>query len=146
MSRPYHIALRQFLNLLSVAWLITWITTVPLFHIHLPDTTDRWSALQSRGIHTVFTPALPGEFFLPFDNHVDHLSQRAVNSPELGFTLFSTTDEDQTGEQLSLFGAYDHFSDALLQSRRFEFSRTCCGSTFSHALPAFRAPPCVVSI
>jgi hypothetical protein len=146
MSRPYHIAPRQFLNVVSLAWQITWIASIPLFHIHLPDTTDRWSALQSRGIHTVFTPALPGEFSPPFDNRLDHLSQRAVNSPELGFTLLSSTDEDQTAKQLSLYGAYDHSSDALLSSRRFEFSPTYRGPPCSHAFPAFRAPPCVVSI
>lgn len=146
MSQPYHIAPRQFLKLLSVAWLIAWITTVPLFHVHLPDTTDRWSSLQSRGIHTVFTPALPGEFSLPFDNHLVHLSQRAVNSPEVGFSVFNSTDEDQNAKQSSSLIGYNHSSDTLLSSRRFECSRTYRGPPLSRAFPAFRAPPSVVSI
>src|SRR5262247_1457192 len=86
-------------RLLIVAWLITWITTVPLFHIHIPDTTDDWSALQSGGAHTVFTPDLPGEYSRPFhDNqagHSGHLSQRSVNSPELGIALFGDKSEDR---------------------------------------------------
>ena len=78
-------------RLLILAWLITWISTVPLFHIHIPDTTDRWSALQSGGVHTVLTPDLPGEFCPPSqDRHQESPAQiraRAINSPELGFTL-----------------------------------------------------------
>src|SRR5262249_4351939 len=57
-------------RLLIVAWLTAWIATVPLFHIHLPDTTDGWSILQSGGAHTVLTPDLPGEYTPPYlDSH-----------------------------------------------------------------------------
>ena len=78
-------------RLLILAWLIIWISTVPLFHIHIPDATDRWSALQSGGVHTVLTPDLPGEFCPPSqDRHQESPAQiraRAINSPELGFIL-----------------------------------------------------------
>ena len=70
-------------------WLITWISTVPLFHLHIPDSTDRWSALLSASAHTVLSPDLPGEFTPPSDNRESsaQIGLRAINSPELGFTL-----------------------------------------------------------
>jgi hypothetical protein len=75
-----------------LGWLIVWISTVPLFHIHLPDTTDRWSLLRSGGAHTVLSPDLPGEYASPSrDSHRDastHIARRVVNSPELGFIVF----------------------------------------------------------
>ena len=138
---------RCLLYVMIAAWLMTWIITVPLFHVHLPDTTDRWSALQSGGIHTVFTPALPGEYSPPvYDHdHFGHLSQRAVNSPELGFTLLSDTDEGQRGKQLSLLVVYDDNSSVPLSSWPFEFSGTYRGPPLSYGFPAFRAPPRIVS-
>ena len=79
--------------LLVGVWLVAWIITIPLFHIHIPDTTDRWSLLQSGGAHTVLTPDLPGEYARPCHDsdhrHSSHVSQRVVNSPELGFALFN---------------------------------------------------------
>lgn len=43
-------------QLMLVAWLLIWIATLPLFHIHL----DRE---HNKGLpHTVMTPSLPGEF------------------------------------------------------------------------------------
>src|SRR5262245_55499860 len=78
---PIH--MRWFVHLLSLPWLVLWITTVPLFHLHIPDTTDRWSMLQSGGAHTVLTPDLPGEFSPPVHDsepgHSGHLSSRTVN-------------------------------------------------------------------
>src|SRR5215831_10088112 len=113
--RPLHRLMR--VRLLVVAWLLTWVTTVPLFHLHLPDTTDRWSTLHSGGAHTVFTPDLPGEYSRPFHDshqrHAGHLSQRVVNSPELGLALF---DEDRKGKTLSLLGAPSRVADTPLLS------------------------------
>lgn len=140
---PVHIHLPW--RLLIAAWLIIWVTTLPLFHIHVPDTTDRWSALQSGGAHTVFTKDLPGEFSHPFHDHFGHLSQRVVNSPELGFTLLSDTDEGQKGKQLSLLVVYDDDSSVPLSSWPFEFSGTYRGPPLSYGFPAFRAPPRIVS-
>ena len=131
-------------RLLILAWLIIWITTLPLFHIHAPDTTDRWSALQSGGAHTVFTRDLPGEFSHPFHDHFGHLSQRAVNSPELGFALFGNKYEDQKAKQFCSLYAPGCAPNTLLSSWPFECSGTYRGPPLSHAFPAFRAPPRVV--
>ena len=141
MLQPPPNASFHLLSRLTVVWLVAWITTVPLFHIHLPDTTDRWSTVQSGGPHTVFAPALPGEFSHPFQDHFGHLSQRAVNSPELGFALWSNTDHGQKVRDIPLFGVYGPDLDALGVSWPFESSSTYRGPPLSHAFPAFRAPP-----
>jgi len=134
--------------LLIVVWLITWITTVPLFHIHIPDNTDRWSALQS-GAHTVFTRDLPGEYSRPIHDihpwHSGHLSQRTVNAPELGIALFNNNSEDQKAKQLYVLFALYHPPNTWLTSWPFE----CSGishevSLLPEAFPAPRAPPRVV--
>jgi len=86
-------------------WLITWVTTVPLFHIHLPDISDR-QASQSGIAHTVFSPDLPGEFTrFSNANHQDlfaHLSNWVCNSPELGFVLSERSKDREKGKPLVL--------------------------------------------
>src|SRR5690348_10090640 len=102
-------------RLLILGWLIAWISAVPLFHIHLPDNTDRWSVLQSGGAHTVLTPDLAGEYApSSHGNQRDasaHITTRVVNSPELGFIVF--------GEQAKQWAAF----------------------TIADSLRHFRAPP-----
>jgi hypothetical protein len=78
-----------------LTWLIAWVTTVPLFHIHLPDTTAYDPVSVQRGLaHTVYTPDLPGEFSCPHDN-VAHLSHRVLNSPEFGFAFLNDQSKDR---------------------------------------------------
>ncbi len=105
-------------RLVVLAWLIAWITIAPLFHIHIPDATDGWSALQSGGAHTVFTQDLPGEYSRPFHDselgHSSHLSQRAVNSPELGIAIFDDPD-DRKLKAVHVLGSPFHLSDASPQ-------------------------------
>ena len=48
-------------RLLILAWVIIWVTTIPLFHTHLPDINDGPTSRQGLA-HTVFSPDLPGEF------------------------------------------------------------------------------------
>lgn len=134
-------------RLLILAWLAIWLTTLPLFHTHVPDTTDRWSALQSGGAHTVFTPDLPGEFSHPFHDsqqgHSSHLSNRAVNSPEMGIAIFDDPD-DRKVKALHVLSVPTRVSDTALRSIRV------CGSQKYHqlqifqALPGSRAPPRIV--
>src|SRR5215472_14641350 len=99
------------LRLLLLAWLIAWISTVPLFHIHLPDTTDGWSVLQSGGAHTVLTPDLPGEYAPPpHASHRDsspHFTVRGVNSPELGLVLFG--EKAKKWKALTVLGSPSRF-------------------------------------
>lgn len=141
MSRVYVLPGRR---LLIIAWLITWITTVPLFHVHIPDNTDRWSALQS-GAHTVFTPDLPGEYSRPFHEinpwHLSHLSHRTVNSPEVSIALFNDSSEDEKAKQLYVLYVPYHPPNTLLVSWQFECSGTFHKFSLSRPFPASRAPP-----
>ena len=146
MPRLQTIAQRHLIDVVMLAWLITWITAVPLFHVHLPDTTDRWSSLQSGGPHTVFTPALPGEFSHPFQDRFGHLSKRTVNSPELSFTLLSDPVDDQKVKQFLSLGAYGHALHSRVFSWPFASTGTYRGPPASHAFPAFRAPPLVICV
>ena len=118
-------------HLLVLVWLLLWITTVPLFHIHLPDTTDRWSLLQSGGAHTVLTPDLPGEYAPPsHDSHREHsahFAPRTVNSPELGLVLFGA--KAKTWDPLTVLGSPSRLRAPPLIHR------------VSHAFAASRAPP-----
>ena len=141
MPRLYIPLQRHSRRLLIVAWLIAWITAVPLFHVHVPDNTDRWSALESGGPHTVFTHDLAGEFSHPFHDHFGHLSQRAVNSPELGFAVFNNKADDENAKQLYIWSESCKVPSALLLGWPFECSSTYRGPPPSHAFPALRAPP-----
>jgi hypothetical protein len=134
------------LRLFILAWLITWITSVPLYHLHFPDTTDRWSALHSGGAHTVFTPDLAGEFSRPFKEsqkaHANHLSQRIVNSPELGIALL---DEKSKVKGLDILGTpYRLLEDQLLPRSVFAISEVHSKVRRFQAFPASRAPPRIV--
>ena len=130
-------------RLFLLAWLIAWITTLPLFHIHIPDTTDRWSVLQSGGAHTVFTPDLPGEFQQPFHDVFNHLSPRAVNSPELGIALFDEKSKDQKLKPLHLPYAPFQFPITLLASLS-AIHGTLPRFYLPQEFPVSRAPPRVV--
>ena len=130
-------------HLLILAWLIMWITTAFLFHIHIPDVTDDWSSLHSGGAHTVFTPDLPGEFFHPYHDSrhgpATHLSQRIVHSPELDFDLF---DDDRKAKELkSLANLHSSSETVLLPRSLFAYPETYHKCHLSEAVVAARAPP-----
>jgi hypothetical protein len=129
-------------RLLILSWLNTWITAVPLFHIHIPDATDDWSALHSGGPHTVVTPDLPGEFSRPLhDSPWDHsarLSHRIINSPELGLALL---DEKSSTDKLYGLGALYHVLDKPLPSLVTEFPEQLRRLLLSQSLPPCRASP-----
>jgi len=96
-------------RLLIFAWVIIWFTSVPLFHTHLPDISDRLTS-QGGVAHTIFSPDLPGEFFrFSTATHQDpfaHLSNRVSNSPELGF-VFSAGEVRQPGVPSILWSLLD---------------------------------------
>src|SRR5690348_17163625 len=61
---------------LGLAWLTLWTVMLPLFHIHVPDSTDRWSRLQSGGAHSVFT--LIFQVSIPFPFEIAKQDRRAT--------------------------------------------------------------------
>jgi len=131
------------LRLVLLAWLITWITSVPLYHVHIPDTTDRWSALHSGGVHTVFTPDLPVEFSCPLKQSREarsaHLSQRIVHSPELGIALLD--EKSRTNELNSLGTAYHFLENPLVRSLVCALPEDHRTVRLAPACFASRAPP-----
>lgn len=132
-------------HLLIRVWLIGWLTTIALFHVHLPDITDAWSTLHSGGAHTVLTPDLPGEFASPIYNgqaHSSHVSQRAVNSPEFGLMLFEESDKARKVIRFLSLGA----PSCSLDTARLRRVLDACLETDLQrhhflAVPAARAPP-----
>jgi len=141
---PVHTLFRW--RVLILAWLIMWVASVPLFHLHIPDTTDQWSTVMSGGAHTVFTPDLPGEFPRHFTDHNQgrsaHFSLPEVNSPELALAPFSEKLEDRKTKTLDIHGAPSNFFPTrLLSSPVLEFPGACRNAHLYQACPPSRAPP-----
>ena len=132
-------------HLLVRIWLIGWLTTIALFHVHLPDITDVWSTLHSGGSHTVLTPDLPGEFAPPIYNgqaHSSHMSQRAVNSPECGLMFLEESNNARKVIRFLSLGAPSSSLDTA-HLRRAVDAGLESDQQRHHFLgvPAARAPP-----
>lgn len=126
-------------------WLIGWLTTIALFHVHLPDITDAWSTLHSGMSHTVLTPDLPGEFAPPIYNgqaHSSHVSQRAVNSPEFGLPFLEESNKARQVIRLLSLGAPSSSLDTAHLRRAVDAGLESDQQRHhSLAVPAARAPP-----
>ena len=136
-------------RLLVSVWVITWVTTVPLFHTHLPDISDR-QASQGGVAHTVFSPDLPGEFsYFSNANHHDqfaHLAKRVLNSPELGFVL-SECSKDREAKQPSVLSILCCLLNRpLLPTAAIESRAIHRGLLVLAGRQGPRAPPSVVSL
>jgi hypothetical protein len=133
-------------RLLVLVWVITWVSTVPLFHAHLPDINDG-PASRHRGLaHTVFSPDLPGEFSCSHDN-LARVSNRASNSPELGFVLSTEDSKSRKVGQPGVLGVL-----CCLPNRPF-LSNSAIESRAIHRrlvllVPSQgpRAPPSIISL
>ena len=129
-------------------WPITWLTAVPLFHIHLPDISNRQAA-QVGVAHTVFSPDLPGEFS-SFSNAkpedpFPQLSHWVFNSQELGFVLSEGSKDREKGNPLALgvrgsLPGQPFMPSSAIESRRRQRQRLPVA-----ILQCPRAPPSVVS-
>ena len=133
-------------RLLVLVWVITWVTTVPLFHTHLPDISDRL-ATQGGVAHTVFSPDLPGEFshFSSTQDHFTHLSSKVLNSPELGFTLSSASKDREVAQPSALSVSFcllnrPSWPTSVLESPALPRQLLVFGATQSP-----RAPPSITS-
>lgn len=130
-------------------WLITWVTNVPLFHIHLPDISDR-QASQSGIAHTVFSPDLPGEFArFSTAHHQDefaHLSNWVFKSPELGFILSECSKDREKGKPLVLGVRCALPNEPFLPTSAIESSARLWRRLAFAILQDPRAPPSVVSL
>ena len=136
-------------RILTLTWLVVWVLTVPLFHVHVPDAKAGPVYLHSGLPHTVFSPDLPGEFS-HFSITRDHrrdspdLSQVSLNYPELDFTVLNKAKERKSGKPIDLAG-----SCCLPDTLKILFadSGRTIGTGHSPALgppPSSRAPPFLV--
>ena len=139
-----------FSRLLILSWVILWLTTVPLFHTHLPDLSDGPASASSGLAHTVFSSDLPGEFSRPA--HVSehepsaHISNRISSSPELNFVLSSEDPPSRRLGEPTIVGIGN-----CLSPRPFAAHSASKASTSRYRPHLFaarqgpRAPPVVVS-
>ena len=142
-------------RLLILAWLMTWVTTGPLFDTHLPDlpdTTDGPASLQGGLTPTVFSPDLPGEFSrsnVTRQEHLFHVSNRVSNFQEDDIALLDDDDDAKKRKmgQLSVLGVLCRLPNRPLLPNSAIESRAIHPRLLLFAAPQGpRAPPSVVSL
>jgi len=148
--RPFGHKITPF-SFLIFAWLILWVTTVPLFHTHLPDTSGGPTSLQGGLAHTVFSPDLPGEFSRSYNvTHQPrffHLSNRVSNSPELGLVLLDDDDKHRKIGQPSVLAVLRCVPTSPLVPRSTIGSAAILSRLLLFVAPLGpRPPPSVISL
>jgi len=102
-----------FSHLVALARLVTWMATVPLFHVHALDIEETYFLPQTFLAHTVFTPDLPGEYSprtsvyqpgMPGDRHA--FPSHFPKYSEIIFTFFSEDNDTKrkVGNQVVYYG------------------------------------------
>ena len=140
---------------LPVLWLILWMLVIPLFHVH-PD-ADQRDGKQVGAFHTIFTPALDGEYRHPAHAHDAPMIQPLgfpflnayaglLSHPELGFSFLSSSPDNQLAEQALVNRLLTEFDINLLTrpcaSHSQDVSPAPIIILFANSLPD-RAPPAV---
>jgi len=138
------------IRLSILAWMIIWITTVPLFHTHLPDISAGPIA-QGGLAHTVFSPDLPGEFSRASnasrEDHFAHMSNRVSNRPELDFVLSFESSKDRERGHPTVLGVLCCLPDRPLPSvSTIEASTPHRQLVICTAPQAPRGPPSLVRL
>lgn len=132
MQSVIHMILRS--RLLILAWLLTWITTGPLFGPYLPefpDTTDGPASLQNAR-----------------QEHFFHVSKQVSNSQEFDVALLDDDDDAKKRKlgQPSVLDALCHLPNRPLLPNSAIESRATHHTLLLFAAPQGpRAPPSVVS-
>jgi hypothetical protein len=140
---------------LSVLWLILWMLVIPLFHVHTD--ADQRDGKQVGAFHTIFTPALDGEYGHPVDAHdapmIQPLGFPFLNAfsgllghPELGFSFLHSSPDSPFAEQTMENCVLAELNANLLTSPcrfiRQDISPPPIMALFATSLPD-RAPPAV---
>ena len=142
---------------LSALWLILWMLVIPLFHVH-PD-ADQRDGKQVGAFHTIFTPALDGEYGHPAHAHdapmIQPLGFPFLNAfsgllghPEIGFLFFASSPDRPLAEQVmvNVNVVLAEFNANLLTSPcrfiRQDISPVSIMALLATSLPD-RAPPAV---
>src|SRR5262245_50572302 len=127
-----------FSHLLTLLWLIPWVLTIPLFHVHaLLDIQDTRFSPQAFLFHTVFTPDLPGEYSSPpvmpqrgMPGHQSALASHFPHYSELGFNLLS---EDDSTKRRILNRSVHYGQPSFLVPSSLE--------TVQYEIPELASPP-----
>ena len=87
--------------LLIVTWIVSWLLTIPLFHIHALDVQEIPLRTNSFLAHTVFSGDLPGEYATAVQQQRTSDNQRTVEShyprySEIDFVAFEEEDDENT--------------------------------------------------
>jgi hypothetical protein len=126
-------------QLLVTPWILTWVLTVPFFHIHALDIQEDFSQSQAFLPHTVFSADLPGEYSprtgidqrgMPGNQHA--VSSHFLQYSEISIGLFS--EDDDTKRKIGILPiCYVHFSSLKLSPPHIVLVRT--------VIPEFASPP-----
>jgi hypothetical protein len=77
------------------AWLLLWLITIPLFHIHYEREASSAHHAQTGIIHTVFARDLPNEYG-PWQAPYQSVRSRTSNYPELAFSYLTPQNAPST--------------------------------------------------
>lgn len=97
MRNVLHALTSQLAPMLIRVWVMLWVLSVPLFHVH-PESVEHLGhngAIRSGTVHTVFSADLDGEFDIheasahSAANKSVHLSHTWFEHSELGFSLLT---------------------------------------------------------
>ena len=140
---------------LAALWLILWMLVIPLFHVH-PD-ADQRDGKQVGAFHTIFTPALDGEYGHPAHAHDAPMIQPLgflfynpytglLGHPELGFSFLSSSPDSPLAKQVMVNIVLAEINANLLTSPcrfiRQDISPPPIMALLATSLPD-RAPPAV---
>jgi hypothetical protein len=119
-----------------IAWVIVWVTMLPLVHSHMAAGTDASGLDQRSIIHTIFASDLWDG--LESDSSAA-LQSAKYNSPELGFSVIG----DKSGlSKLMSVPSADVDLPALFRSgRRPNIAASLWAGRFINGPAASRAPP-----
>ena len=139
----------MFPRLVVFIWLIFWVMSVPLFHIHVPDAIKGPVSLHSRLPHTVFSPDLAGEFSQFFASREHRsgpldFSKQSLNYSELGFVVLNNnlnilSKTHSGGNPAAFHSAVSHIR--VICSRTAEALDEDSHPVISERPPPARAPP-----
>ena len=105
--------------LLVVTWIVSWLLTIPLFHIHALDVQEIPLRSNSFLAHTVFSGDLPGEYATAVQQQRTSDNQRTVENhyprySEIDFVAFE--EEDDNTKRGIGFQAQGHRVSRILNS------------------------------
>ena len=127
-----------FSHWLAILWLIPWVLTIPLFHVHaLLDMQETPFLSKAFLAHTVFTPDLPGEYSprpaihqRGMSGHQDALANHFPQYSENAFSLIG--EDDDTKRKIG---------NPPMDNDEFSFLIPFLVESVHYAISEFASPP-----